>query len=132
MPGGSTATRPTSAPAVELAAELASLVGGEDKLAERAKALAKAGKTRLAAHLIELASTTSPASADIQTVRARAYAQCVSAEASLIGKAIFEVYRRDAEARSTRSRLKACRSAWALGTAELLPCRGADFRKSLE
>ena len=90
-----------AAHATELAAELASLAGGEDKLAERAEALAKAGKTRLAAHLIELASTASPASADIQAVRARVYAQCVSAEASLIGKAIFEVYRRDAEARSS-------------------------------
>jgi alkyl sulfatase BDS1-like metallo-beta-lactamase superfamily hydrolase len=89
------------APAAELAADLASLAGGEDKPAERAKALAQAGKTRLAAHLIELASTASPASADIQAVRARVYAQCVSTEASLIGKAIFEVYRRDAEARSS-------------------------------
>ncbi|HEY3836832.1 MAG TPA: alkyl sulfatase dimerization domain-containing protein, partial [Bryobacteraceae bacterium] len=83
------------------AAELAALAGGEDKLAERAKALAQAGKTRLAAHLIELPSTASPASADIQAVRARVYAQCASAEASLIGKAIFAVYRRDAEARSS-------------------------------
>jgi alkyl sulfatase BDS1-like metallo-beta-lactamase superfamily hydrolase len=90
------------APAAELAAELASLAGGADKLAERAKALAGAGKIRLAAHLIELASTASPASADVQAVRAGVYAQCVSAEASLIGKAIFEVYRRDAEARSGR------------------------------
>ena len=89
------------APAAELAAELVSLAGGHGKLAERAKALAEAGKTRLAAHLIELASTASPASAEIQAVRARVYAQCVSAEASLIGKAIFEVYRRDAEARSS-------------------------------
>ena len=60
-----------------------------------------AGGTRLAAHLIELASTASPASADIQTVRAKVYAQCAAAETSLIGKAIFEVYRRDAEARSS-------------------------------
>jgi phosphopantothenate synthetase len=80
---------------------LASLAGGEDKLAERAEALAKAGKTRLAAHLIELASTASPASAEIQAVRARVYPQCLSAEASLTDKAIFEVYRRDAEARSS-------------------------------
>jgi hypothetical protein len=51
--------------------------------------------------LIELASTASPASADIQTVRAKVYAQCAAAETSLIGKAIFEVYRRDAKARSS-------------------------------
>jgi hypothetical protein len=80
---------------------LAPLAGGEHKLAERAEALAKAGKTRLAAHLIELASTTSLASADMEAVCARVYAQCVSAEASLIGKPIFEVYRRDAKAWSS-------------------------------
>jgi hypothetical protein len=69
-------------------------------LAGRAKALAEAGRTRLAAHLIELASNASPASAEIQTARAKVYAHCMEAETSLIGKAIFQVYRRDAEARS--------------------------------
>jgi len=89
------------APSAELAGEIAALAGGAAVLADRAKALAEAGRTRLAAHLIELASTASPASADIQTVRAKVYAQCAAVETSLIGKAIFEVYRRDAKARSS-------------------------------
>jgi alkyl sulfatase BDS1-like metallo-beta-lactamase superfamily hydrolase len=89
------------APSAELAGEIAVLAGGAAPLANRAKALAEAGRTRLAAHLIELASTASPASPDIQTVRAKVYAQCAAAETSLIGKAIFEVYRRDAEVRSS-------------------------------
>ena len=88
------------APAAELAAELASLTGGADKLALRAAALADAGQTRLAAHLIELAATATPADRAIQATRAGIYEQCVMSETSLIGKALFAVYQRDATARS--------------------------------
>jgi alkyl sulfatase BDS1-like metallo-beta-lactamase superfamily hydrolase len=89
------------APSAELAGEIAALAGGAATLAGRAQALAEAGKTRLAAHLIELASSASPTSAEIQTVRAKVYAQYTQAEPSLIGKAIYRVYQRDAEARSS-------------------------------
>lgn len=89
------------APSAELAGEIAALAGGTATLAGRAKALAEAGNTRLAAHLIELASSASPASAETQTVRAKVYAQCAEAEPSLIGKAIYRVYQRDAEARAS-------------------------------
>jgi len=85
---------------VELAGEIAALAGGAEKLAGRATALLEAGQTRLAAHLIELASTASPESAAIQAVRANVYARCAEAETSLIGKAIFAVYQREAKARS--------------------------------
>ena len=87
------------APARELASELASLAGGADKLAQRAAILAHAGKTRLAAHLVEFAATASPADRTIQATRADVYERCMAGETSLIGKAIFAVYRRDAEAR---------------------------------
>jgi Tfp pilus assembly protein PilF len=76
------------------------LAGGAEKLAGRATALLEAGQTRLAAHLIELASTASPESVAIQAVRAKVYARCAEAETSLIGKAIFAVYQREAQARS--------------------------------
>jgi alkyl sulfatase BDS1-like metallo-beta-lactamase superfamily hydrolase len=89
------------APSAELATELAALAGGATKLAERAKTLAEAGRTRLAAHLIELAATASPVTAEIQGARAEVYARCAAAETSLIGKAIFAVYQRDAEARAS-------------------------------
>ena len=88
------------APSAELASEIAALAGGATALANRAKVVAETGKTRLAAHLIELASDAAPACTEIQTVRAAVYAKCMDAETSLIGKAIFAVYRRDAEARS--------------------------------
>ncbi len=88
------------AQSVELAGEIAALAGGAEKLAGRATALLEAGQTRLAAHLIELASNASPESVAIQAVRANVYARCAEAETSLIGKAIFAVYQREAMARS--------------------------------
>ena len=69
-------------------------------MAERASALAEAGRTRLAAHLIELAAAASPNDTEIQAARANVYAQRMKAETSLIGKALFAVYQRDAAARS--------------------------------
>jgi alkyl sulfatase BDS1-like metallo-beta-lactamase superfamily hydrolase len=88
------------APAAQLAAELASLAGGADKLARRAAILADGGQTRLAAHLAELAATASPDDKAIQATRASVYERCMECETSLIGKAIFAVYQRDAKARS--------------------------------
>ena len=87
------------APFAKLAEEIATLAGGPERLAERAAELADAGQTRLAAHLIELAGAAAPQSAVIQNARAKVYAGCVASETSLIGKAIFAVYERDAQAR---------------------------------
>lgn len=89
------------APAAELATELASLAGGADKLAHRAAILAQGGRTRLAAHLAELAAAASPQDRAIQATRASVYERCAEAETSLIGKAIFAVYQREAKAKST-------------------------------
>lgn len=88
------------APAADLAMELATLAGGAEALAQRAAALAEAGQTRLAGHLIEFAATAAPGDKAIQAARARVYDQCMAAETSLIGRAIFAVYQRDAKARS--------------------------------
>lgn len=88
------------APAGELAAELAAMAGGAGLLAQRAAVLAESGRTRLAAHLVELAATAAPRDLAIQGIRATVYQRCAAAETSLIGKAIFAVYQRDAETRS--------------------------------
>jgi alkyl sulfatase BDS1-like metallo-beta-lactamase superfamily hydrolase len=48
-------------PEAELAAELATLAGGADRLAERAVALAETGRMRLAADLVEFAADVAPA-----------------------------------------------------------------------
>jgi alkyl sulfatase BDS1-like metallo-beta-lactamase superfamily hydrolase len=89
------------APATELATELASLAGGADKLARRAALLAQGGRTRLAAHRAELAAAASPQDRAIQATRASIYERCAEAETSLIGKALFAVYQREAKAKST-------------------------------
>lgn len=89
------------APSADLAREIVALAGGAARLAARATELVEASQTRLAAHLIEFASTALPESAEIQAVRTKVYERCVNAETSLIGKAIFAVYQRDAKARSS-------------------------------
>jgi alkyl sulfatase BDS1-like metallo-beta-lactamase superfamily hydrolase len=88
------------APAAELAAELAALAGGAERLAERAAALAEDGRTRLAAHLAEFAARASPGDKAVQATRAMVLGQCMERETSLMGKAFLAVYQREAKARS--------------------------------
>jgi alkyl sulfatase BDS1-like metallo-beta-lactamase superfamily hydrolase len=88
------------APAAELAAELAALTGGPERLAERAKALAEAGQTRLAARLAEFAADAAPGDKAIQATRAMVLERCMEQETSLMGRAFLGVYQRDAKARS--------------------------------
>ena len=84
----------------DLAAELARLAGGADKLAERAAVLAGEGNTRLAAHLAEFASEAAPDDRSVQATRALVLRTCIDRESSLMGKAFLAVYQRDAEQRS--------------------------------
>lgn len=88
------------APAAELGAELVALCGGVEHLVRRAQELANSGQTRLAAHLIEYASQGEPGNVEVQQVRAAVYGKCIERETSLIGKALFSVYQREALARS--------------------------------
>lgn len=88
------------APAGELAAELAVLAGGAGRLAARAAALAEEGRTRVAAHLAELAAGAAPDDASIQGVRAMVLERCMARETSLMGKAFLGVYQREAARRS--------------------------------
>jgi alkyl sulfatase BDS1-like metallo-beta-lactamase superfamily hydrolase len=88
------------APAAELAAELAALAGGADKLANRAAALVAHGQTRLAAHLAEFAAGAAPDDGAIQATRAKVLQRCMEQETSLMGRAFLAVYQRDAEARA--------------------------------
>ncbi|MBM3597261.1 MAG: MBL fold metallo-hydrolase [Alphaproteobacteria bacterium] len=85
------------APTAELASELAALAGGADRLAQRAASLAAEGRIRLAAHLAELAGSAAPHDRAIQTTRSKVYEKCGSTETSLIGKAIYAVFQREAE-----------------------------------
>ena len=84
----------------DLASELARLAGGADKLAERAVILSEEGQTRLAAHLAEFAGAAAPKDEHIQAIRAAVLQKCIDGEPSLMAKAFFAVYQRDAEQRS--------------------------------
>lgn len=84
----------------DLAAELARLAGGADKLAARGAALAKAGQTRVALHLVELAARAAPDDEPIQALRAAVLKICIDREPSLMAKSFLAVYLRDAERRS--------------------------------
>ncbi len=86
--------------AAELAAELAALAGGADRLAMRAAALAEGGQTRLAAHLAEFAAGAAPDDKRVQATRAQVLEHCMEQETSLMGRAFLAVYQRDAKARA--------------------------------
>ncbi len=76
------------APERALAAELAELAGGAEKLAARARRLAADGELRLACHLIEIAVRAEPRPG-IYAARAEIYQQRRDSETSLMAKGIF-------------------------------------------
>jgi alkyl sulfatase BDS1-like metallo-beta-lactamase superfamily hydrolase len=76
------------APEQRLAAELASLCGGADKLALRARALAETD-SRLACHLAELAAQAAPDDKAVHAIRADVFQYRRDHESSLMAKGIF-------------------------------------------
>jgi alkyl sulfatase BDS1-like metallo-beta-lactamase superfamily hydrolase len=88
------------APDAAVAAEVAALAGGANKLAARARDLAAAGDLRLAGHLAEWAAAAAPADADAQRARADVFEARVAAEASTMSKGVF-----GAAARESRGKI---------------------------
>ncbi|MDA0978161.1 MAG: MBL fold metallo-hydrolase [Proteobacteria bacterium] len=76
------------APDAAVAAELASLAGGADKLAARGHAL-MASDPRLACHLVEFAVQAEPDNRELHEIRAAVYQYRRDQEASLMSKGIF-------------------------------------------
>ena len=76
-------------PDAVLAAELASLAGGADRLASRAAEVSSTGDHRLASHLADLAAWAAPDDASVHGVRAEVYAERRRHETSLMAKGIF-------------------------------------------
>jgi glyoxylase-like metal-dependent hydrolase (beta-lactamase superfamily II) len=72
-----------------LAAELAALAGGPDKLAARARVAADAGDLALACELVELAARAAPDDREVQRVRAELYDERGRRERSLMARGIF-------------------------------------------
>ena len=84
----------------DLAAELARLAGGADKLAKRAAELSREGQPRLAAHLAEFAGCAAPEDTHVQAIRAAVFQNCIDGETSLMAKAFLAVHQRDAQQKS--------------------------------
>lgn len=84
----------------EVAAELAGLAGGAEKLAERAAILSEQGASRLAGQLAELAGAAAPDAPRIQAIRASVLQKAIDGESSLMGKAFLSVYQRQAQERA--------------------------------
>jgi alkyl sulfatase BDS1-like metallo-beta-lactamase superfamily hydrolase len=87
------------APAAELAAELATLAGGGERLAERALELAEAGSLRLAGHLAELAALASPELPEAQRARAEVNERRAAEATSTMARGIFSAAGRESRAK---------------------------------
>jgi len=85
--GNPATLKPAAEPAV--AAELAALAGGADRLAARARALADEGDLRVAGHLAELAALAAPDDRAVHAVRADVFERRVAEETSTMAKGIF-------------------------------------------
>jgi alkyl sulfatase BDS1-like metallo-beta-lactamase superfamily hydrolase len=75
-----------------LAAEIAALAGGADRLAARAAGLVEAGddgSLRLAGHLAELAALAAPDDASVHGVRADVFERRLAAATSTMAKGVF-------------------------------------------
>jgi alkyl sulfatase BDS1-like metallo-beta-lactamase superfamily hydrolase len=83
------------APVGVLAAELADLAGGAQRLAARAGELADAGELRLACHLADLAAGAAPSDAEVHAVRAGVYQARRDRERSLMAKGIYAAAARE-------------------------------------
>ncbi len=77
------------APATAFATEIAGLVGGATRLAERALAVAAAGDMRLAGQLAEMAAQAAPGDAGVHAARAEIFGARAREEASTMSKGIF-------------------------------------------
>ncbi len=92
------ASRLKPPPDAAAAAEIAELVGGAGRLAERARALADEGDHRLACHLADLAGWAAADDAGVHRIRAGIYRDRRDAEMSLMAKGIYAGAARESEA----------------------------------
>lgn len=73
----------------DLAAEIASLAGGADRLAARALQLSDSGESRLAGHLAELAALAAPEDGTVHAARATVFERRAGEETSMMARSIF-------------------------------------------
>ncbi|WP_020663062.1 alkyl sulfatase dimerization domain-containing protein [Amycolatopsis benzoatilytica] len=77
------------APRADLSREIASLAGGADRLAERARELLAAGEHRLAGHFAQLAADAEPTGEIAHTARAEVFTALEKAATSTMAKGVY-------------------------------------------
>jgi alkyl sulfatase BDS1-like metallo-beta-lactamase superfamily hydrolase len=77
------------APDADVAAEVAALAGGSDRLARRAIELLEAGELRLAGHLAEMATLAEPGSVSAHDARGTVFSALSTAATSTMAKGVF-------------------------------------------
>ena len=87
------------APYGALAAELAALAGGPERLAARARELASAGDLRLSGHLAELAAAVPDAPPSVLAIRAEVLERRAEREQSTMARGVFGSAAREARER---------------------------------
>ncbi len=92
------ASRLKPAPDGDVGTAIAELVGGTDRLIERARVEADNGNLRLACHLADFAAWAAPDDPDVHRPRAEIYRRRRSSELSLMSKGIFAAAARESEA----------------------------------
>jgi alkyl sulfatase BDS1-like metallo-beta-lactamase superfamily hydrolase len=85
-------------PASALALELASLAGGAENLAQRARELAERGELRVAGHLAEFAAKAAPDNIAVHTTRIAVNQKRAAAESTLMAKGVFNAAVRESQA----------------------------------
>ena len=83
------------APDAAVAAEVAALAGGVDRLVERALELSASGEHRLAAHLAEMASLAEPDVDEVRSARAAVFGARASIERSTMAKGVYSWAQRE-------------------------------------
>jgi alkyl sulfatase BDS1-like metallo-beta-lactamase superfamily hydrolase len=83
--------------ASSLAAELASLAGGAEKLAQRAHELAERGELSVAGHLAEFAVRAEPGNANVHKTRIAVNQKRAVAESTLMAKGVFNAAVRESQ-----------------------------------
>ena len=83
------------APDAAVAAEVAALAGGVDRLVQRALELSGSGEHRLAAHLVEMASLAEPDVDEVRSARAAVFGARASIERSTMAKGVYSWAQRE-------------------------------------
>ena len=73
----------------DVAAALAELAGGADKLAARAEQLVERGQPEVAAQLVEYARQAAPDDSAVVAARSAVYGRCAARETSLMARSIY-------------------------------------------